>query len=183
MLRLVVLRIQSLVVFLALVAMTVQSTLRLKKVNANLAFRRRHGLGQNLTANDQVKLSKSRKLITALLVHKELSGVDEEKVSGGAENELDDVINALICRHVYLSYVEDQSLPPCVDRERNIDSFGVEIKKNFRFEADEIRLLIKELKIPEIVIFDNRSTMPGEEVFLRGLYELAKGEVKHIIVS
>ena len=47
--------------------MAVQSTLRLKKANHSLSFRRRHGLGQNLTANEQVNLEKSRKLISALL--------------------------------------------------------------------------------------------------------------------
>ncbi len=113
---------------------TVQSKLRLKKIK------------QNLTANDQVNLLRSRKLICALLVEREIFGDNEE---------LDDAINALIFRHIYPSYAEDKPLPPCVDKKRTIESFGSEIKQNFRFEVDEIRLLIKELEIPEQVTFDN----------------------------
>ena len=37
------------------------------------------------------------------------------------------------------------------------------------------------LPFPDICKFDNRSEMTGEEVFLRGLYDLVNGEAKHNI--
>ena len=45
----------------------VLSKLRVKKANRDLSFRRRCGLGQNLTANDQVKVEKSMALIDVLV--------------------------------------------------------------------------------------------------------------------
>lgn len=154
--------------------MTILKTFRLKKPNHNLYYRRRHGLGQNLTADQQVNVLRSRKVILALLLFEAIDGSDEE---------LDTIINLAIARHLCLSYVEDIALSPCVDKKRTIESFGIEIKKDFRFEAMELRLLLAELKFPETVRFDNRIRMSGEEVFLRGLYELSSGEVKHKVAD
>ena len=46
----------------------------------------------------------------------------------------------------------------------------------FRFRKPELFLLFELLRFPPFVIFDNRIKMLGEEIFLRGLYELASGE-------
>ena len=51
----------------------------------------------------------------------------------------------------------------------------------FRFLKADLHLLCHLLKFPAKVVFDNGATMTGEEVFLRGLYELASGETKHKI--
>ncbi len=46
----------------------------------------------------------------------------------------------------------------------------------FRFRKDDLHNLLLLLRFPSFFIFDNRIRMSGEEVFLRGLYELASGE-------
>ena len=51
----------------------------------------------------------------------------------------------------------------------------------FRFNRADLHTLRELLRFPARVKFDNGSKMSGEEVFLRGLYELASGETKHKI--
>ena len=53
----------------------------------------------------------------------------------------------------------------------------------FRFLKADLYRLLHLLEFPETIRFDNRSRMSGEEVMLRGLYELASGETKHKISS
>jgi len=85
----------------------------------------------------------------------------------------------LLCRHFFLRYADNIDLESSVNKHRTIESFGPSIKKDFRFEAAELQLLLQELKFPENVILDNRIVMSGEEVFLRGLYELVSGALQH----
>lgn len=51
----------------------------------------------------------------------------------------------------------------------------------FRFLKADLHNLRQLLRFPDKIVFENGSTMSGEEVFLRGLYELASGETKHKI--
>ena len=69
-----------------------------------------------------------------------------------------------------------------VNRRRTIDSFTNSDCWNF-FETNKQDLyhLKRALRIPDKVIFENGSTMPGEEVMLRGLYELVSGEDQYNI--
>jgi hypothetical protein len=54
-------------------------------------------------------------------------------------------------------------------------------KSFFRFNKEDLLEMIHELELPEWCYFSNRSKMRGEEVFLRGIYELVSGATKHII--
>lgn len=154
--------------------MCILEHLRLKKRNHNLSLKRRHGLGQNLTSDDQVKLMKSQNYMCALLI------MVKRNVGG---ERLKKVLKVSIARYLYLSYVDDIPLEPTVNHRRNINSFGQSIKKDLRFEADDLRLLISELGFKDVIIFDNRINMPVEEVFLRGLFELVTGSAKHDIAN
>ena len=58
---------------------------------------------------------------------------------------------------------------------RTIDSFSRECKQTFKFEQIYLKLLCELLKFPTTIIFCNGMKMNGEEVFLRGLYELRSG--------
>ena len=66
---------------------------------------------------------------------------------------------------------------------RTIDSFSRECKQTFRFEQIHLKLLCELLKFPSTIIFCNGMKMSGEEVFLRGLYELRNGEYHLDIVK
>ena len=67
-------------------------------------------------------------------------------------------------------------VPPLVNWRRTIASFDETVcDQQFRFLRNHLTLLCELLHFPEWVIFDNRSKMLGEEVFLRGLYEIRSG--------
>jgi hypothetical protein len=92
------------------------------------------------------------------------------------------------CFNYYLSkkyvIVPPNSLLRPVRLNRSIESFSSEYCVNvFRFEKADLKRLLLVLNFPTEVRFDNRSKMPGEEVFLRGLYELSTGENKYTIAE
>ena len=92
------------------------------------------------------------------------------------------IMKVSIVKYLSLLYVEDIVLQPTVNYNRSIEFFGQSIKKDLRFEAnDTIILLLKEQGFLNIVKFDNRIKMSGEEVFLRGLFELGSGSFEHDI--
>lgn len=69
---------------------------------------------------------------------------------------------------------------PCTMRtpskNRTVESFQEEVCPHyFRIQRKDFRKVISLLKFPEVVRFENRSFLPGEEVFLRGMYELVSG--------
>ena len=154
--------------------MTIYKRFITKRTNRNLSFRRRHGFGQNLTSNEQAALRRSTRMLAALLVTERLNpdSLDFEAWK-----------TALLWRHFLLRYTDDVELESAVNKRRTIESFGPSIKKDFRFEAGELYLLLKELKFPEDIVLDNGIVMTGEEVFLRGLYELVTGALQHTIAD
>ena len=56
-------------------------------------------------------------------------------------------------------------------------------KEFLRFRKEDLRRLFNLLNFPEKVVLDNRSTMTGEEVFMRGLYELTTGAKKTMVAE
>ena len=51
----------------------------------------------------------------------------------------------------------------------------------FEFKKTDLLQFLPLLHLPDECIFDNRTKMAGQEVFLRGLYELVSGANKHEI--
>ena len=69
-----------------------------------------------------------------------------------------------------------------INYERTLNSFcESDCNIFFRFLRHDLKRLAELLRFPQIVRFENRVVMPGEEIFLRGLYELCQGESKHSI--
>jgi len=63
-----------------------------------------------------------------------------------------------------------------------IQSFSEsDCKIMFEFKKTDLLRLLPLLHLPDECIFDNRTKMAGEEVFLSGLYELVSGANKHEI--
>ena len=56
-------------------------------------------------------------------------------------------------------------------------------KEFLRFRKEDIHHFYVLLNFSNVCIFDNRATMSGEEVFIRGLYELCTGEKKTSIAE
>ena len=80
----------------------------------------------------------------------------------------------------YLSLKDYDGIEQCKGYDRTIESFSSCDCKIF-FEFKKAEEIFQLLPFPDICKFDNRSEMTGEEVFLRGLYDLVNGEAKHNI--
>ena len=76
------------------------------------------------------------------------------------------------------------NLPPTAARYRTIDSFTNDQCWNF-FETrkEDLPRLLKGLRFPGKVVFNNGGVMSGEECMLRGLYELVSGTDQYEIAE
>jgi len=87
-------------------------------------------------------------------------------------------IQALLI-YILMVLEPEDPIPPTIDNKRGINSFSDSDCKTFfgfNSQADLFRLL-KCLRLnKDRVILSNRSVMSGEEIMLRGLYELVTGE-------
>ena len=55
---------------------------------------------------------------------------------------------------------------------------------DFRFTREQLKILVVELGLSGVMVqLDNGIRMPGEEILLRGLYELTSGEVQNRIAK
>jgi len=73
----------------------------------------------------------------------------------------------------------DDPIPVTIDRKRNILSFSdSDCKTFFGFNSQsDLYRLLKCLRLDkDRIVFSNRSVMSGEEILLRGMYELVTGE-------
>ena len=135
------------------------SGLRKKKVNRKLSFRRRCGYNHNLTSNDQIKLVKIQRItcFLAVLIKKHPKVCKYKKMQ-----------TFYLFQSTILSYSKDINFNRVNNNSRTILSFGTTCKSNFRFESDDLQMLLVELKFPRVVKFENKMKMLGEEVFIRG---------------
>ena len=144
-----------------------------KKPAKQLAYRSRH---LALTSAEQVKLRKLKKIILILLI----------KCKKDKENtDLVYLLKLFMAKYLQLSYSEETSLVERrPNRNRTIESFtNSECYINFRFRSAEMKRLYPLLKFDDQCILENGMNMPGEEVFLRGLYELCSGENQEHIAA
>jgi hypothetical protein len=149
--------------------------LKFRNIARNLSIRARYNA---LTSNEQVKLRILKKAMVLVAVARQVAQTES------CRDHNDRMLRSLLAQ--YLEIKVDQSPPlPAVsryDQDVCIDHFDEsECYIMFRFRKPELRRLFTLLRFPEVVKFDNRGKMSGEEVFLRGLYELAHGETKENI--
>jgi len=150
---------------------------KLKKTKRNTGVRKRTS-EYCLVANDQVKAEKIKKCIICCLIKYRLSkNLDEIKILHSVIINLGKVYLKLISYHATIGLGRPSRL------NRTIDSFMFTATNQLRFEHGHLQRLKNLLQFPETVIFDNGSKMSGEEVFLRGLYELSNGETKFNIAE
>ena len=144
-----------------------------RKTAKKLAYRSRY---KAITSAEQVLRRKLKKVIYILLIKQKIEGTNDD---------LELVNKLFIAKYLSLTYSPDNSLiQRRPNRYRTISSFlPSECFINFRFRSAELVRLYPLLKFPEECILDNGSKMQGEEVFLRGLYELASGENQELIVA
>ena len=154
-------------------------TIKTKK-RRNCTSQRKRSKEFCLNANDQTKITELEDtiyVIAASLCNEE----DSLKV-----DRMKEVLKVLAVLHLDMTLYEDR---PLNKLERTVNSIQQFKNRNdeeycrsmFCFESDELERLHRLLQFPVTVHFSNRGVMPGEEVFLRGLYELTTGENKNSI--
>jgi len=156
----------------------------IRKVSHKLSYNKRY---LRLTSHEQVEIRKIKKLIYIFLIK---LNIDKKDLKVYDKKQLDKLTLCLkLCIIKYLSITIAD--PSTVDKyhrpartNRTIASFTRASSFNyFRFHRNHLELLKTLLKFPEIVRFSNRSKMKGEEILLRGLYELCSGECQHKIAD
>ena len=90
----------------------------------------------------------------------------------------------LLCVNLSLGIQIDTYVP--IDRPVrmivSLENMTYMFSKDFlRFRKEDITNLYLLLRFPDKVRLENRSTMSGQEVFMRGLYELCTGAKKTIV--
>ena len=143
--------------------------LKLRKSARKLYYRHRH---LALSSNDLIKSNRIKKFLQYLMII-----LGSKQLTAEKRAKLQRCFRILAALYLNIVVEPERSLEPLIRRDRTIDSFSFsECFINFRFGRAELTRLFTALKFPEWVYFSNRSKMKGEEVFLRGLYELVTGE-------
>ena len=150
-----------------------KSKVAFRRKAKHLSYRKRH---LSLSSIEQVRLKRLKKIILALFCKIGMTDDTEEK------KDLNDMLEAVVLKYLSIVVVYKDDMDMCERYDRTISSFSPsDCKTFFEFKKADLVRLFPLLNIPEICKFDNRSEMSGEEVFLRGLYELVNGETKHNI--
>ena len=69
------------------------------------------------------------------------------------------------------------NIPPPIRLSLLLENLTYPFCKEFlRFRKEDIHHFYVLLNFSNVCVFDNRATMSGEEIFIRGLYELCTGE-------
>jgi Fe-S-cluster containining protein len=161
--------------------------IRLKRVARNLYYRKRHLAA---TGHEQTEGKELKRGIQVLMVMIERSKRAAKFERGrevkerGRERRLAKMttyLRMLIAQYLVLNVEDPDDLPPQPSRRCRIEDFHPTVCKTFfRFRREGLYKLYALLRIPEVVKFKNRSKMSGEEVFLRGLFELCTGSNQEI---
>ena len=131
-----------------------------------------------LTSHEQVELRKLKRFYFLLEFM-----INEASKRGDLQDahKLRECQHLCEIRYISIKYTSEDRfvVPPLVNWQRTIASFDETVcDQQFRFLRNHLTLLCELLHFPEWVIFDNRSKMLGEEVFLRGLYEIRSGSTQ-----
>jgi len=141
---------------------------KIRKPAHKIAYNKRH---LAMDSNSQVKCRILRRMLYTVLAKREIDGC--------LSKEAEDILKGLSALYAasVISAEDDSDDLTQESRERDVDSFTESACRiNFRFLKKDLHKLVDLLQFPEVAIFPNRSTMSGEEAFLRGLYELVSGE-------
>jgi hypothetical protein len=139
--------------------------IRVRKTAKQLSYRFRH---KAITSHEQVEARKWRKLFVLFLIM-------------SFSNKFLRNLYVLPAVKYFSIICEDcDNSEPAEKPERKdvtVDSFKPSTAKLFfNFKKDDLSRLIDLFKFPEYCILENGSKMKGEELFLRGLFELSTGD-------
>ena len=95
------------------------------------------------------------------------------------------VITAITLKYIHTKYELPNEISPSSSRRYlTIDRFSMSNCWNFfEFRKEDLHTIHLLLKLPRRCRLSNVSILPGEEVLLRGLYELISGEDQYNIAE
>ena len=145
-------------------------TRKVRKVAHKLTYRRREE--EALSSHEQVMLRGYKRKILICQVKSKMGDDDKRKRVWEGMSK--------VFMGKYLDIIHD-SYPPLPmapgSLKRTIEDFSLDVcGPFFRFRRSELHRICKALSFPEQMTLSNRESMAGEEVMLRGLYELVSGD-------
>ena len=125
-----------------------------------------------LTTNDAIEINKIKKLLVLLRIKLRRIPDDVQK------RDPLRFIKILRLKYLMTATVIDRGSSYSPPKQKTIDKFtDSQCRQYFRFEkAEDLDRLFKVLKFPDYVILRGGNKMLAEIAFLRGLFELSKGE-------
>ena len=146
---------------------------KIKKPARHTSIHQRH---LSLNSNEQVFKRKLKK--TALSLYRSIQMLEGEEIF----NNSCKLFFIVIIIMVNLTIIKIPANVARPDRKRTVESFTEDECWNF-FETkkEDLPRLLYSWRIPDKVTLPNGSTLPGEEVMLRALYELVSGEDQYNI--
>jgi hypothetical protein len=146
--------------------------LEFRKRARNLSIRKRH---LRISSKDFVTAMKCKKLAVTMQVIALILREKDFEVANRF-NLAARIYLAIFLKLTLIDH-EDTRVPRPIRLDRRIASFSVTQCYNwFKTSKEDLPRLLIGLRIPLICTFSNGSVMVGEEVMLRGLYELVTGE-------
>jgi hypothetical protein len=142
--------------------------LEARKVARNLAIRKRF---LSLTANEQIK---SQNLYIAIISFLHL--LRSNRLSVIKKHEGIKLVKKCMLYYIHLNLEPTVFILSRPGLNRTIDSFSdSECWNYFETRKNDLARLLAVLRFPERCLLANNSVMRGEELMLRGLYELVSG--------
>ena len=126
-----------------------------------------------LTSQEKVSAKYyKRNAMIALILKGNNSNIGEQQ-----RNELFELVFKIsFIKYLSIMKEDGEAIPPTIRLNRTIDSFNRSQCWNFfEFRQEHLYRLMENLKFPLVFHLANRSKLSGEEVFLRGMYELVSG--------
>lgn len=149
--------------------------LRLRLPANELSYRRRF---LRLTSNRQVEMRRMRSFMAFLMVK------IRTVINNAVKVKMKRVLKLLAMKYLELSVEPQTELEPLEHPHITIEYFSdSNCPIFFGFLKTDLARLRHLLRFPQEVTFSNRATMSGEEIMLRGLYELVSGETQHKIAT
>ena len=154
----------------------------IRKPGKYISYRRRGE--EALTSNEQVEIRKIKQVLCVLLLKLEmlkrkkvLSKFDDAKRTKWTKG-----VNFFSTLYGSVMFKQFEQLQPVPRLSRQILDFELDdCVPFFKFRRAKLVELVHLLLFPVECKLDNRSKLSGEEVFLRGMYEMVSGETQYKI--
>ena len=147
-----------------------------KKPARKLSLRKRF---LALTSNEAVYIRSLDKRLLKLM-----TGLKQLRLSKQCKSQRISLAKAIAEEIINVMIEPTIQLPPLHSLHTTIDSFSnSECWNYFETRKEDLYRLLVNLKFEDKCILENGSVLSGEEVLLRGLYELVSGADQHEIIA